>query len=64
MLSSTTSAPGGGHHPLDEVLLAVVDEHLGAEVGAGRQLLRRPGRHGHDGADRPTELDGHRPDPG
>ena len=29
-----------GHHPVDEVLLAVVDEHLGAEVGAGRQLLR------------------------
>ena len=54
MLSSTTSAPrplGRGPHRRDEVVVAVVDEDLGAELAAALQLLRRTRGDGDPGAD-------------
>ena len=41
MLSRMTSAPPASREHLDEVLVAVVDRHVGAEVGADRELLGR-----------------------
>ena len=39
-------AVGGPVHPFDEVVGAVVDEHLRAKPGAQLKLCRRPGGHG------------------
>ena len=55
-------AAGGRPDLLDEVLLAVVDEHLGAELAAGLELVGRPGRHRDPGPDLARQLDGHRAD--
>ena len=44
MMSRITSAPARRlAHPLDEVLVAVVDGDLGAEFGAQVEFVRRPG---------------------
>ena len=47
----------------DEVLVPIVDEHLGAERTAYVELLGRPGSDGDVCANGAGQLDGHRPDP-
>ena len=63
-MSRMTSAPcpSVAADALDEVLLAVVHEHLGAELAARLELRRRPGGHDDVRPDLPGELDRHRAD--
>ena len=56
-------AAGGCLDGLDEVVVPVVDEHVGAERTAYLELLRRPRRDGDMSAERVRQLDRHRADP-
>src|SRR5690606_32242750 len=56
------AAVGGLADAIDEVLRAVVDADLGAQVAAGGDLLRRTGRGDRAGTVGHRELDGERAD--
>ena len=61
-MTSTPAPPVSASDPLVELLVAVVDRHVGAELAAGLDLARRPGGGEHAGAALVGQLDRHRAD--